>query len=77
MQHRIIKTNAVRLQISEVADLPSGRVVMSEGAGALTGWRDGFAQQQRTSLSEMKIKEVGYKKGGKGRKGENKCRGES
>lgn len=47
------------LQMSEVADLLSGLVVMSEGAGALTGWRDGFAQQQRTSLSVVKIKEVG------------------
>lgn len=31
--------------------LPSERAVMSEVAGALTGWRDGFAQRQRTSLS--------------------------
>ena len=40
-----------RYKGSELADLPSGQVVVSEGAGALTRWRDGFARTQRTSLS--------------------------
>lgn len=35
---------------SEVPVLPSGRVAVSEGAGALTRWRDGFEQKQQTSL---------------------------
>jgi len=55
--------------------------VTSEGAGALTGWRDGFAQRQRTSLSAIKgyVKEGGIKEERRRGKEEEteKCGGKS